>query len=408
MSEIKEEPLPIREKPTVDSKVEKLKAKKPKKLTNKIDKVTKVNLTKKEEVKDAVSKSESKENVSPISETQKEEGKETSVGLREVGEIHEGQTPTEEVKEEVKTEETKPVLEEITTINETPTEPVVSTPQPTVNLDLPENVEKLVEFMKDTGGTVEDYVRLNADYSNVDNVTLLKEYYKQIKPHLTLEEVEFLLEDKFAYDEEMDEEREVRKKRLAIKEEVAQAQVFLKDLKNKYYDEIKLRPGITQDQQKAMDFFNRYNTEQDRIAKQRDVFTNTTKNFFNKEFKGFEFNLGEKRFRYGINNPTEVADAQSNISTFVKKFLNEDGSVKDYNGYHKAIFTARNADTIAQHFYEQGKADAVRNINAKSKNITADAREAAPTDVYINGLKVKAISGTDSSKLKFKKRTFNT
>ena len=165
MSEIKEEPLPIREKPTVDSKVEKLKAKKPKKLTNKIDKVTKVNLTKKEEVKDAVSKSESKENVSPISETQKEEGKETSVGLQEVGETHEGQTPTEEVKEEVKTEETKPVLEEITTINETPTEQVVSTPQPTVNLDLPENVEKLVTFMNETGDTVEDYVELNRDYS---------------------------------------------------------------------------------------------------------------------------------------------------------------------------------------------------------------------------------------------------
>ena len=190
-----------------------------------------------------------------------------------------------------------------------------------------------------------------------------------------------------------------------IKEEIAKAKGFLENLKSQYYDEIKLRPGVTQEQQKATDFFNRYNNEQEVVKQRHEVFKNTTKNYFDKDFKGFEFNLGEKKFRYGVNNPSDVADTQSDLSTFVKKFLNKDGSVNDYKGYHKAIYAARNADTIAQHFYEQGKSDAVKDVMAKSKNVSNVARQTATDDhISFNGFRIKAVSGADSSKLRIKKK----
>ena len=192
-----------------------------------------------------------------------------------------------------------------------------------------------------------------------------------------------------------------------MKEEVAKARGFLEDLKGKYYEEIKLRPGVTQEQKKATDFFNRYNQEQEVIQKHHSDFKNTTKDYFSKDFKGFEFNLGEKKFRYNVKNPNEVSDAQSNLSTFIKKFLNKDGSVSDHVGYHKAIYAARNADTIAKHFYDQGKADATKNIIAKSKNINNSSRPEVNGEVFIDGYKVRAISGVDSSKLKIKTKNKN-
>lgn len=271
---------------------------------------------------------------------------------------------------------------------------------------LPENIEKLVSFMEETGGTVEDYVRLNADYSNVDNNALLKEYYRKSKPHLDDDEINFLLEDKFSYDEDLDEERDIRKKKLAFKEEVAEAKNFLEDLKSKYYDEIKLRPGVTQEQQKAMDFFNRYNEEQALNQEKHDRFKKATTEMFNNDFKGFDFTVGEKKFRYGVNNPTSLAEKQSDISNIIGKFLGENGEIKDYKGYHKAMYAASNMDKIATHFYEQGKADAVKEVINKSKNLSDEPRKTAGDSVYINGLKVKAISGVDSSKLKIKKTNF--
>ena len=336
----------------------------------------------------------------------------------------ENSVDSKEVAQEIRpTEEVKPVIEEI--IEEKPEEeevvnigeemvqtsekPVakVSDELPKQDINLPENIEKVVDFMKETGGTLEDYVRLNADYSNVDNDTLLREYYKQTKSHLDSEEISFLMEDNFKYDEELDEARDIRKKKLAYKEEVAKARKHLDGLKSQYYDEIKLRPGVTQEQKKAMDFFNRYNEEQDVAQQQHETFKSNTKDYFTNEFKGFDFKLGEKKFRYGVKNPSEVADNQSNISNIIKKFLNDKGDVTDVQGYHKAMYAAENADTIAQHFYEQGKADAIRDVAAKSKNISNEARAAAPSDVYIGGLKVKSISGLDSSKLKIKTRKFN-
>ena len=324
-----------------------------------------------------------------------DEAKEEAVKEEPVKEVVEETTeekviPIQEVTEEEKVEEKKePVME---------TAPEPAKPE----INLPENVEKLVKFMEETGGTVEDYVRLNADYSNINDDALIREYYKQTKPHLDIEEVNFLLEDNFSFDEDMDEERDIKKKKLAFKEEIAKARKFLEDTKSKYYDEIKLRPGVTQDQQKATDFFNRYNEEQKMVQNQHERFQNNTKNYFNQEFKGFDFNIGEKKFRYGVSDTDGVANTQSDLTNFVGKFLNEKGEVKDYAGYHKAIYAAENADTIANHFYEQGKADAVKDVMAKSKNVSNEPRVTSTGDVFINGLRVKAISGVDSSKLKIK------
>ena len=271
---------------------------------------------------------------------------------------------------------------------------------------LPENIEKLVSFMEETGGNINDYVRLNADYSTVDNNTLIREYYKQTKPYLEGEDIDLMLED-FSYDEDLDEQRDIRKKKLAYKEEVAKARNFLEETKSKYYDEIKLRPGVTQDQQKATDFFNRYNEEQKAGKAKHSEFLKRTNELLTDDFKGFDFNVGESKFRYSVKNPQKVAEAQSDISNFIGTFLNDKGEVKDTKGYHKALYAARNADTIAQHFYEQGKADAVRDVMVKSKNISTEPRKTSSGDVFINGLKVKAISGADSSKLKIKTRKFN-
>ena len=211
------------------------------------------------------------------------------------------------------------------------------------------------------------------------------------------------MEEQFKVDEDYDEEREIRRKKLAKKEEVAKAKGFLEELKQKYYEEIKLRPTENNELTKAKEFFNKFSKEKEIAQKQHEMFKVNTKEYFS-DFKGFEFNLGEKKFRYGVNNPEDVANAQSDISNVVKKFLNDKGEVVDVKGYHKAMYAARNADTIAQHFYEQGKADAVKDVVAKSKNINTDARKTAPEDIYLKGFKIKAVNGLDSSKLKIKKR----
>ena len=296
-------------------------------------------------------------------------------------------------------------IEEVTPIQEV-TDEVVAPPVKSTKEDivLPENIEKLVKFMKETNGSMEDYVRLNADYSTIDTGVLLKEYYKKSKPHLNDEEISFIMEENFDFDEDVDEERDIKRKKLAYKEEVAKAKNFLEDVKSKYYDQVRLRPGVTGDQQKAIDFFDRYQKNQEVALQQHEDFKQKTSSLFTEEFKGFDFAVGEKKYRYGVKNPNEVAKAQSNLQDFVKKFLDDKGNVKDTQGYHKAIFAARNSDKIAHHFYEQGKADAVKDVVNKSRNVSTEARTSPTGDVFVGGLKVRAISGSDTNKLKIKKR----
>jgi hypothetical protein len=321
----------------------------------------------------------------------------SELGLQEVEQGNEGSF--ENVIEEISNEEidTKGIEQEMAHH----VQEQINTGKP-----LPENIEKLVSFMEETGGTIEDYARLNIDYNSINSEALLREYYKKSRPHLDLEEIQFLMEDEFSYDEELDDERDIRKKKLAFKEEVAKAKYFLEDLKNKYYDEIKLRPGVSKEQQEAFEFFNRYKKDEEQNAAKHARFKQNTKNLFNGEFKGFEYGVGDKRFRYGVQNQEQIAEKQSDISNFLGKFLDKEGNIADTAGYHKAIYTAMNADKIAQHFYEQGKADAVKEVVSSSKNQASIQPRQAPGDVFVNGLKVKAISGFDSSKLRIQTKKF--
>jgi len=348
----------------------------------------KIDLTKKEE--NAVQERKTEEvPVGDKPETSREVDKEVRVS-----DTNDKEESPIEVIEEV-AEEVKPVQE-----NKQDT-PIIKMPE------LPENVEKLVSFMNETGGTVEDYVELNKDYSKFDDDQLLKEYLRKTKPHLDSEDINLIMED-YQYDEEMDEKKDIRRKKLAYKEAVANAKQDLENKKSKYYAEIKQRPGVTQEQQKAMDFFNRYNKQQETIKQSQETFKQRTNDLFNSDFKGFDYTVGDKKFRYKIKDPKAVADTQSNIENFVKRFLDKEGNIGDPAGYHKALYAAMNADKLASHFYEQGKADGVKNMVQQSKNPSADApRQVAGGDVYVSGFKVKAISGADSSKLKIKKRTFN-
>jgi len=353
----------------------------------KTEEPVKVDLTKKPE-DDAIQIGETKE----VS-VEEPSGDSAKVGesVQKSSETAEGISPLQEVTEEkVKKEE------------------VVEQPelQPIKKVVLPDNVEKLVQFMQDTGGDIKDYVRLNADYSNVNEDVLLKEYYKNTKPHLTDEEISFVMEDEFRYDEDTDEERDIRKRKLAKKEAVAEARNHLEGLKQKYYDEIKLRPGVTQEQKKAMDFFNRYNNEQEIAEQRHKKFIDNTTQMFSDDFKGFDFEVGEKKFRYGVKDPNAVAENQSNLNNFVEKFLDKEGNVKDTRGYHKAMYAAQNIDRIVNHFYEQGKSDGIKNVVEGSKNPTTETRQTSG-DIFIGGLKVKAIDGVDSSKLKIKRSKFN-
>ena len=396
-------------------KAGKLKVKRPKKLVTN-DEPIKVDLSKKEEnieQQDAIQVGETKELPDDKSsgDIPKVEikGGESDQESAPVVETQEEEKPPiiEEIIEEPEKEEEIVEIGEKMELQDQP-EAVVSQEVPKEDIPtLPENIVKVVDFMNETGGTLEDYVRLNHDYSNVDNDTLLKEYYKQTKSHLDPEEINFLIEDNFSWDEDVDEPRDVRKAKLAYKEEVAKAKQHLEGLKSKYYEEIKLRPGVTQEQKKAVDFFNRYNEDQQVAQQQHETFKSNTKDYFGPEFKGFDFSVGEKKFRYGIKNVNEVADTQSNITNTIKKFLDKEGNVDDVKGYHKAIYAAEHADTIASHFYEQGKADAIKDLSAKSKNINTETRSSDPGSVFVGGLKVKSISGADSSKLKIKTRKFN-
>ena len=361
----------------------------------KVEEPIKVDLTKKEK-DDAIQIGETKE--VPVGDKPEASKKvDGEVRVSNTNEVQESESPIVELNKEEQ-EQVKKAEQEIA---------AAKRDERVLGRELPENIEKLVSFMEETGGTVQDYVRLNHDYSNVDDDALLREYYKNTKPHLNVDEISFVMEDKFKFDEDVDEERDIRKKKLAKKEAVAEARNHLEDLKKRYYDEIKLRPGVTQEQQKAMDFFNRYNQEQQIASQQHEEFVNNTKDYFTNDFKGFDFEVGEKKFRYGVKNPNDVAENQSNLNNFVERFLDNEGNVKDTKGYHKAMYAAQNIDKIVSHFYEQGKSDGIKTVVDNSKNISNEARQTSGGDVFIGGLKVKAVSGVDSSKLRIKKSKFN-
>ena len=333
-------------------------------------------------------------------------------------EVAEEVRSTEEPSQESEEEEEEVVLQEITEEEITEEAEAAPTAEEVIEaveesqetgIELPENIQKVVDFINDTGGTLEDYVSLNKDYSNVDDQNLLKEYYQKTKPHLSIDEIDFLIEDKFSFDEEIDEERDIKRKKLAFKEELAGAKNHLNSLKTKYYEEIKGGSRLTQDQQKAVDFFNRYNKETEEVTKvaekQKSLFQQKTNQVFSDQFKGFEYNVGEKKYRFNVKNTDEIKTTQSDINNFVKKFLNENNEMSDAKGYHKSLFTAMNADTIANHFYQQGKTDALRESMGKAKNIKMDPRGVHNQPGNNSGIKARVV-GESTSSLKMKLKNY--
>jgi len=332
---------------------------------------------------------------------------------KEVGEeVRSSEEPTEQKEEQVlelikedNDAENLQVEEQETNDQEVNEEKLV---QEEVNNEtlLPENIQKVVDFMNETGGTLEDYVRLNTDYASIDESTLLREYYRQTKSHLDNDEINFLIEDNFSFDEDIDDERDIRRKKLAYKEEIAKAKGFLEDLKGKYYEEIKVNKNLPPEQREALDFYNQYKKEQSELSAQQqkvsEHFMQQTNNVFNEEFKGFDFKVGDNKYRFKVQDVQQTKEVQSDIINSFKTFLNEDNMLADPQGYHKALFAARNADKIANHFYEQGKADAIKQLQAESKNINMDPRKTSDGYVDAGGLKVRAISGDNSSKLRVK------
>ena len=317
----------------------------------------------------------------------------------------------EEVQPKSETQET-PVLEEVTEqevkeIAEQVEEAVIeaeATGEP-----LPENIQKLVEFMEETGGDLNDYVALNRNYDELEDQDLLYEYYKSTKPHLNNEEINFLMEDQFSYDEDTDNEKEIRRKKLALKEQVASAKSHLDGQKSKYYEEIKAGSKLTPEQQKAIDFFNRYNkeeaTRQKTLEDNTSTFMNKTNKVFNDKFKGFEYNVGDKKFRYNVKDVNKTKESQSDINNFVKKFLNKNNVMEDAAGYHKGLYTAMNPDAIAKHFYEQGMADAMKNSIENAKNVNMTARQ-SHGEVEAGGIKVRVL-GDNTADFKFKIKNKN-
>jgi hypothetical protein len=362
-----------------------------------------------EQTENAIQEQEPEGSVLREDESVEEAREETSVELQEVrqeeevkeedGEIVLQELPAEEEQEET-IKEVEDLAEEVEEAFQKEEEE---------GIELPENIQKVVDFINETGGSLEDYVALNKDYSSADDLALLREYYQQSKPHLSSDEIDFLIEDKFTFDEDVDDERDVKRKKLAFKEEVAGAKSKLEELKNKYYEEIKAGSRLTPDQQKAVEFFNRYNTENEETSKiaerAKSVFLQKTNQVFNDEFKGFEYKVADKRYRFNVKNTDEVKTTQSDINNFIRKFLNEDDTMSDAKGYHKSLFTAMNADAIANHFYEQGKADALKNSMKTAKNINMGPRGVHSKSNNQGGVQAKVL-GDDTSKIKLKLKNY--
>ena len=318
----------------------------------------------------------------------------------------EDDTPTlQDVTEE------KTIDEEISEVKEE-IEEVVSEAEAT-GKPIPENIQKLVDFMEETGGDLNDYVNLNKDTSKMDVSEILDEYYRTTKSHLSPEERSFLLEDSFGIDEEMDDEKTIKKKQIALKEQVAEAKAHLDGQKSKYYEDIKSGSRLTSEQQKAIDFFNRYNKESEEQKKltetTKKTFLKKTDDVFSEDFKGFDYQVGDKKFRFNVKDVNKVKQTQSDLNNFVNKFVGEDNTtIKDAEGYHKSLFTAMNSDAVAKHFYEQGKADAIKGQIAKSKNINTNPRQ-THGETNVGGVKYRVLgdSSTDLKNRSFKVRKKN-
>ena len=273
-------------------------------------------------------------------------------------------------------------------------------------VELPEDVSAFMKFKQETGRGLGDYMKLNQDYDAMDDNTLLKSYYSQTEEGLDSEDIDLLIEDNFGYDEDMDDESDIKRKKLSMKKELAKAKKYLNEQKQKYSAPLESRVnGLSEEDKKGLEEYQQYIKDsksiQEQNQKKAEWFTKKTEEVFSKDFKGFEYKVGDKKFRFNVKNAQDVKNTQSDINNFVKKFLDENNTMSDAKGYHKSLFTAMNPDAIAQHFYEQGKADALKESIAKSKNVNMDPRQQHSGEINAGGIKVRVLSDS-SNDFKFK------
>ena len=271
------------------------------------------------------------------------------------------------------------------------------------NEDLPEDVSAYFKYKKETGRGIEDFVKTQRDYDKMDSDTLLSQYYAHTEEGLDSEDIKDLMEDKFGYDEELDEESDIKKIERAKKRELVKAKKFFNEQKDKYKIPLESSGGgLSDSENEDLSSYKSYieesNTAKEAQKKRYDYFLNKTDEVFNDEFKGFEFNVGEKNFTFKPGDANELKSKQSDVNNFINKFMDSDsGLMKDAQGYHRAISVAMNIDKFAEFFYNQGMTDTVDNVSKKSKNINMEVRN-TPQNFSKDGLKIRTVGDTSSGK----------
>ena len=271
------------------------------------------------------------------------------------------------------------------------------------NEDLPEDVSAYFEYKKETGRGIEDFVKLQQDYDEMDSNKLLSQYYSQTEEGLDNDDIKDLMEDKFGYDEDLDEPTEIKKIERAKKKELVKAKKFFNEQKDKYKTPLESSGSkLSDEDREKMDSYKSYidesTTAKEAQKKRYDYFLDKTDEVFNDEFKGFEFNVGEKNFTFKPGDANELKSKQSDVNNFVNKFMDEKtGMMADPKGYHRAISVAMNIDKFAEFFYNQGVTATVDNVSKKSKNINMEMRK-APVSLNRDGLQIKAVGDTSSGR----------
>lgn len=281
------------------------------------------------------------------------------------------------------------------------------------NEDLPEDVSKYLKYKQETGRGINDFYKLQKDIDSMEDNAILANYYESTEDGLDSEDIQDIISDKFSFDEDLDDEKDIRKIKLAKKRELSKAKKFLNEQKDKYKVPLESsRDGLSEDQVDDLDAYKKYIEESKSIEelnkKRYNYFLDKTESVFNNEFKGFEFSVGDRNISFKPGDAQELKNVQSDVNNFVNKFMDNDGLINDPVGYHKAFSVAMNPDKFAKHFYEQGVAATVDNVSRKSKNINMDVRQQSQS-VSKNGITIRPMgSSSDSGRgLKIRSRKNN-
>lgn len=271
--------------------------------------------------------------------------------------------------------------------------------------ELPEDVKAYFEYKKETGRSIGDFVKLQQDYDSMNPDSLIASYYSATEEGLDSEDIQYLMDDKFGFDEDLDDEKEKKKKQLAKKRELSKAKKYFKEQKEKYKLPLESREVVSESNKKEVEAYRKYIEEnavyEKEAAKKLQWFKEETNKVFNKDFKGFEFVINDKKISYLPGSVDDVKSSQSSIDNFIQRYVDDRGLVKDTAQYHRALSMAMNPDKYAKFFYEQGKADAVDNISKKTKNINMDVRS-TPQVTSKSGFKVRSLNQDSGRGLKIR------